>query len=96
MCREPIVRESHDAVDGSALVADLCVHHMWQPQCNVLFDTRVVDTDALSYNWLSPHSVLDSAAENQTCHDHRADFTPLCMYITAWMPCWELRLNSSW
>ena len=28
MYREPIVRESHDAVDGDALLADLCVHSM--------------------------------------------------------------------
>ena len=32
--REPIVRESHDAADGSALMADLCVRGVWQPQAN--------------------------------------------------------------
>ena len=42
--REPIVKESHSADDGGALVADLCVQGVWQPQCNVLFDIRVVAT----------------------------------------------------
>ena len=50
MRREPIIRESHDAADGSALVTDLCVRDVWQPQCNDLFDIRVADTDAPSYS----------------------------------------------
>ena len=34
MSREPIVRESHDAADGSVLVTDMCVCGVWQPQAN--------------------------------------------------------------
>ena len=31
---------------GETLVADLCVHGVWLPQAEALFDIRVVDTDA--------------------------------------------------
>ena len=35
--REPIVCESSDGA-RSTLVADLCVHGVWQPQCEAIFD----------------------------------------------------------
>ena len=84
--REPIVKESF-GIDEGTLVADLCVRGVWQPQCDALFDIRVVDTDAPSYNRQSPRSVLCSAESEkkkkylQACHDCRADFTPLCVSI---------------
>ena len=84
--REPIVKES-SGVDEGTLVADLCVRGVWQPQCDALFDIRVVDTDAPSYSRQSPRSVLCSAESEkkkkylQACHDRRADFTPLCVSI---------------
>ena len=87
VCREPIVRESLSADNGGALVADLCVRGVWQPQCDVLFDIQVVHTDALSYSRLSPRSFLCSAESEekrkylQACHDRRADFTPLCVSV---------------
>ena len=34
---------------ASTLIADLCVHGVWEPQTEALFDIRVVDTDARSY-----------------------------------------------
>ena len=87
MRREPVVRESHNADDGGALVADLCVRGVWQPQCDVLFDIQVVDTDAPAYSRLPPRSVLCSAESEkkrkclQACHDRRADFTSLCVSV---------------
>ena len=83
--REPIVKES-SGIDEGTLVADLCVRGVWQPQCDALFDIRVVDTDAPSYSRQSPCSVLCSAESEkkkylQACHDRRADFTPLCVSI---------------
>ena len=53
---EPIVHEASD--DGSALKADLAVHGVWQPQCDDLFDIRVVDNDAPSYHSRTPPDVL--------------------------------------
>ena len=54
--REPIVPEASD--DSSALKADLAVRGVWQPQCDALFDIRVVDTDAPSYRSRAPPDVL--------------------------------------
>ena len=31
------------------MVADLAIRGVWQPQCEGIFDIRVVDTDGLSY-----------------------------------------------
>ena len=47
--REPAVKDiSHDD-SGEVLIADFCVQGVWLPQAEVLFDVRVIDTDALSY-----------------------------------------------
>ena len=84
--REPIVKE-FSGIDEGTLVADLCVCGVSQPQCDALFDIRVVDTDAPSYSRQSPRSVLCSAESEkkkkylQVCHDRKADFTPLCVSI---------------
>ena len=51
--REPVVREAgHD--EQGALVADLAIRGVWQPQCEGIFDIRVVDTDVLSYRARAP------------------------------------------
>ena len=51
--------------DGSAsadpLIAELCVHGVWEPQTKALFDIRVVGTDVQSYLAHSPCDVLCSA-----------------------------------
>ena len=57
--REPVVREGDPASDDPGLCLNLGV---WQPQVEVLFDIRVIDTDAPSYRRRSPISVLDSGA----------------------------------
>ena len=41
---ELIVQDSSNEHD--ALVADLDIHGMWQPQAETLFDIRVINTDA--------------------------------------------------
>ena len=55
--REPIVREANDSLGMPALIADLGVRGVWQPQTE-LFDIRVVDTDAQSYTERSVEAVL--------------------------------------
>ena len=47
--REPIVQEANDACGIPSLVADLSIRGVWQSQTVVLFDIRIIDTDAPSY-----------------------------------------------
>ena len=46
--RETVVGEAGDQ-HGETLIADLCVHGVWLPQAEALFDICVVDTDAPSH-----------------------------------------------
>ena len=57
--REPIVRESDESRGINALVADLSIRGVWQPQTAALFDIRVVY--AQSYVGRSVQAVLKSA-----------------------------------
>ena len=43
MRREMVMIKAGDQ-HGETLVADLCIHRVWQPQAEALFDIRVVDT----------------------------------------------------
>ena len=82
--REPVVREADEARGISALVADLGVRGVWQPQTEALFDVRVVDTDAQSYVQRAVSSVLATAEreKNENMHRHHRNamhrFRPLC------------------
>ena len=73
----------------------LGIHGVWQPQAEALFDIRVIDTDAQSYQSHSPQAVLASAGAKRkhkysiACFDRRASFTPLCFSID---DCWAVRL----
>ena len=55
---------------------------MWNPQREVLFDFKVVNTDAASYIHRPVRAVLESAAaqkkakHKQAYAERRADFTP--------------------
>ena len=88
MTREPVICES-SPVDPSSvtLIADLRVRVVFQPQVDVLFDVRVVDTDAPSYRGRSPQAVLGSTeAEKkrkylEACLARHAGLTPLCFSI---------------
>ena len=46
--REPIVQEADDSSGRPALIADLSIRGVWQPQTAALLDVRAVDTDAQS------------------------------------------------
>ena len=82
---EPVVRDA--LVDSEALIADLGVRGVWEPQAIALFDIHVVDTDARSYLSHSPSTVLALAeAEKKrkycdACTERHATFTPLCFSV---------------
>ena len=79
---EPVVREQGTGPsDGGGLVCDLAVRGVWNPQTQVLFDFKIVNTDAHSYVNRSVRAALESAAamkrskHKEACADRRADFT---------------------
>ena len=80
--REPVVRDADDANAIPALVADLSIRGVWQPQAVALLDIRVINTDAQSYLATPVQSVLAGAEEGkkkkyrQACEDRHAAFTP--------------------
>ena len=89
--REPIIQDSSN--EHEALVADVGIRGVWQPQAEALFDIGVIDTDAQSYQSHSPQTVLASAeAEKKckystACSDRRASFTPLCFSVDGLLGC---------
>ena len=91
--REPIVREANDSLGMSALIADLGVRGVWQPQTEALFDIRVVDTDAQSYTEHSVEAVLSSAEQakktkfTQAAELRRAFFSPFVISVDGLMGC---------
>ena len=80
--REPIVRQANDSESIPALIADLGVRGVWEPQTLALFDIRVIDTDAPSHLLRAPESILASAETKKkkkyqtACAERRATFTP--------------------
>ena len=59
-----------------ALIADLGVRGVWQPQTEALFDIRVVDTDTQSYTERSVEAVLSSAEQaKKTKYTQAAEFS---------------------
>ena len=85
--REPIVRESDESRGINAVVADLSIRGVWQPQTAALFDIRVVHTDSQSYVGRSVQAVLKSAElekkrkYNQAAADRHASFTPFVLSV---------------
>jgi len=83
--REPVVCEASSEHD--ALIADLGIRGVWQPQAEVLFNIRMTDTDTQSYQSHTPQSVLASTEKDKkrkysdSCADCRASFTPLCFSV---------------
>ena len=63
--REPIVQEADDSSGRPALIADLSIRGVWQPQTAALLDVRVVDTDAQSYASRTVDAVLCSAEQEK-------------------------------
>ena len=80
--REPIVQEADDSSGRPALIADLSIRGVWQPQTAALLDVRVVDTDAQSYASRTVDAVLCSAEQEKkrkysaAVEDRRTSFTP--------------------
>ena len=77
--REPVVQEGDPASNDPGLHLDLGIWGVWQPQVEVLFDIRVIDTDAPSYRRRSP--ISSGAVEKQRVYhsaveDRRGNFTP--------------------
>ena len=85
--KELIVCEaSHDDLSsGDTLVADLRVRSVWHPYVDALFDVRVVDTDAPSYQGrlfcVLPRLRSNGSTLIAACYDRRAGFTPLCFSV---------------
>ena len=63
--REPVVQEADKARGIPALIADLGIRGIWQPQTEALFDILVVDTDALSYIKRTVEAVLQTAEQEK-------------------------------
>ena len=63
--REPVAREADEIRGVSALVADLGVRGVWQPQTEALFNVCVVDTDAQSYAHRTVSAVLSTAEKEK-------------------------------
>ena len=61
--RESIVQEADDANGRPALIADLSIRGVWQPQTAALLDVHVIDTDAQSYASRTVDAVLCSAEQ---------------------------------
>jgi hypothetical protein len=80
--KEPIVQEANDTMGKPALVADLSIRGVWQPQAVALLDVRVIDTDAQSYVARPVREVLMSAESAkkrkyvEASTERRASFTP--------------------
>ena len=80
--REPVVRKPNDHEKVPALVADLSVRGVWQPQATTFFDVRVVDSDANSYLHRDVGAVLSSIEHtkkhkySQAAETINASFTP--------------------
>ena len=80
--RESVVREPNDHEKVPALVADLSVRGVWQPQATTFFDVRVVDSDANSYLHRDVGAVLSSIEHtkkqkfSQAAETINASFTP--------------------
>lgn len=46
MKHEPVVREADTKIGTQALIVELAFYGVWLPQAEVLFDIRIIDTDA--------------------------------------------------
>ena len=85
--REPIVQEADDSRGRPALIADLSIRGVWQPQTAALLDVRVVDTDTQSYASCTVDAVLCSAEQEKkrkysaAVEDRRASFTPFVVSV---------------
>ena len=85
MIKESIIRE---ALPGrEALVGDISIRGVRQPQSTAVIDVRVTDSDAPSYLRQSPMQVFRAAEREKkakyssACEALHVSFTPLCMTV---------------
>ena len=78
--REPIVQDTDDSSGRPALIADLSIRGVWQPQTAALLDVRVVGTDAQSYASRTVDAVLCSA-EQEKKRKYSAAVEERCAYL---------------
>ena len=57
--KELIIREALPGLE--AMVGDISIRGVWQPQSTAVFDVRITDSDAPSYLHQSPIQVLRAA-----------------------------------
>ncbi|KAL5471614.1 hypothetical protein EMCRGX_G029749 [Ephydatia muelleri] len=82
-----VKKEADDSSGRPALIADLSIRGVWQPQTAALLDVRVVDTDAQSYASRTVDAVLCSAEQEKkrkysaAVEDRRASFTPFVVSV---------------
>jgi hypothetical protein len=80
--REPVVREANEVNGIPALVADLGIRGVWEPQALALLDIRVINTDAESYRSRPIQCALSNAEKEKkrkyktACEESRSAFTP--------------------
>ena len=83
--KEPLVKEAQDGSD--ALIGDISIRGVWQPQSTTILDVRVVDSDAPSYVRKPPLQILKTAEREkkskyqEACNSIHSSFTPLCMTV---------------
>ena len=76
---ELLVREANHSEGIPALVADLIMHHVWQPQILSLCNICVIDTDTLSHvNCPFKIALSPAEAEKKTKYSeaYRVSLTP--------------------
>ena len=88
--KEPVVREPDETRNLPALVADLGVRGVWQPQTEALFDIRVIDSDAQSHVQCSVNAVLASAEGekgkySESAMSRLASFSPFVLSVDSRM-----------
>ena len=85
--RKPVVWEGDPASVDPGLHLDLGIRGVWQPQVEALFDIRVIDNDAPSYQWRSPVSILEIGAVEKkrvyrsAVEDRRGNFIPFVLSV---------------
>ena len=79
--REPVLKEATEEVDG--LRVDWGVRGFWEPQREALFDTCILNADAISHRGRSLNSIFTSYLETKKgkyaaeAESRRASFTPI-------------------
>ena len=71
--REPMVKEANIRDGTTALIADISVTGLWQPQTVALLDVRVVDTNAPSHIHRNTAAVPSSAEEKKRKYNSAAE-----------------------